>query len=735
MKIEGMRTPASALAYMEQFFEEYDWEAFTYAQTLSVGEMDELVTSLKANSADDKNTWLACYKAISVPFVGKLTGCKKILDSVIEEYQKDDLDAYSKFDAYKRIAAMIASAQNEIVAKLEKIIAKAAKYGACAEEVNGLKAGMDQIRSLAVPEVYTNMEQIPQIKTWIRENNEKIVARLAAKGIDAKAEYETAQKLMEEKRFVDALHILLSIKGYSDSKALIQKLDRYYLISDVLEIEGALFYFKKSDETNKTLSLHATKDGKISEKALIKNIGQIITNYADILYYLDGDGYLKQFHLSAVTETKLYDKKMSKGSCYVYDRKAYLLAEDKVKSDNAIWESESATKQDIIELDMVTGTVSILVENVKAIESMKGNQLVFTTAQESNSEANAVDLCRTDVINVQTKCAVDLGTRDLAVQWLEDDCVIYTSEAPNKYNQNLYFRSLQPNSEEKRIERNILKFCGVYAGKLFYYIGNSKNQSLISINRDGTGRKQWPPYIRDVLFEKGGWLSFIRRVEYNSILLKAPIQGERLVIIAANIKSFVSIQNGYLYYIDDENTLMKVRMDGSNQQALCDDVETVLSIREDKIVFISVDDRIVTSRFDQTSVRTVKSIYAVDFSGSGKIKLAYNVRDAKKYDEDLVYYVAAQETEDVDHLPHPQTDALYKLHTDKNRVKKLLDIQVEEEEKPISGFAIAMIVMATAFFFSLIGFSAEAIGLGIVSLLVGIIALLVGITLKFDKAT
>ena len=85
-------------------------------------EIDSLANSLKVSSADDKNTWFVCFKAASVPFLRKVEGCQQILSSVIEEYKKDSLDAYSKFDAYKRIASMIITAKSAVVANLEKFV-------------------------------------------------------------------------------------------------------------------------------------------------------------------------------------------------------------------------------------------------------------------------------------------------------------------------------------------------------------------------------------------------------------------------------------------------------------------------------------------------------------------------------------------------------------------------------------------------------------------------------------
>ena len=729
LKVEGIKTSSSALAYIEQFFEEYDWEAFAYAQTLSVAEIDKLANSLKVSSADDKNTWFVCFKAISVPFIHKIAGCKKILKSVNEEYKKDNLDAYSKFDAYKRIATMISARKNGIVANLEKISANAAKYGASSTEVSGLNAEIDNIKNLAVVEVYEDVENIPEVKTFINEKNAKIAEALAAQGINAENEYARAKALIEEKNYVEALNILLSLNGYSDTNALADKLDKYYLISDVLEIEGVLYYFKKDSSEYDTLSLYPTVDGKISEKAIIKGIGKIITNYADILYYLDSSNKLKKYNLATKTEEKIYDKSMDKKSIYVYGRKVFLLA-------NKGGEYNSQ-KHDLVELNLATGEVRTVLENIKAIVSLTGNKMIYTISQKINSESSDYESSNyktlTNIINIDTMDIVELGTKKVSIEGFIDNYVVYTQVSPNEYNKNLYIKALNSEEPEKLIEQNIYKFCDIIANKLIYYNGNSRNQSLININCDGSERKEWPLYISDVLFEQGGWLYFIRKAGYNSILCKSRLDGSKFSIIAADIEKFIDIKNGYLYYINDVSTLVKVRMDGSNLQELCDDVETVLSVKEDKIIFVSIDDRITTGSFEQTTTRIVKSIYAVDFSGSGKIKLAYNIKNAKEYDENTVYYIAAKEIKSSYDQLDKQLDVLYNLDVETNQVEKLLDLEVQQEESKMSGFAIAMIIMAIAFFFAFIGFAAEAPGLGIFGLIAGFISLMVGVGIKASK--
>ena len=726
LKVEGIKTSSSALAYLEQFFEEYDWEAFSYAQTLSVTEIDKLASSLKVSSADDKNTWLVCFKAISVPFIHKIEGCKQILSSVIDEYKKDNLDAYSKFDAYKRIAAMICSRKNSIIANLEKIVSNAAKYGSTATEVSELNTDIENIKNLANIDLYNDVEAIPAVKTFIAEKNAKIVEALSSEGINAENEYARAKALIDEGKYVDALTVLLSLKGYSDTNLLIDKIDKYFLISDVLEVEGNLYFFKKDGSEYSTLNLYPAENGKISDKAIIRNITKIVTNYADVIYYLDGSKKLKKYSLSTKVEEEIYDKSINEKSIFVYNRKAYLLA-------NQSGEYNSQ-KNAIIELSLSNGMVKALFENVKEIVSLTGNKMIYTITEKVNEGSyESTSKTLTNIIDIDTMDIIELGTKNVSIEGFINNYVVYTQISPNDFNKNLYIKALDSDEPEILIEQNIFKFCDIIANKLFYYIGNSRNQSLININCDGTERKEWPLYISKVLFEQGGWLYFIRKAGYNSILCKSRLDGSKFSIIAADIEEFIEIKNGYLYYINDVSTLVKVRMDGSNLQELCDDVETVLAVKEDKIIFISVDDRIATNEFTQTTAKIVKSIYAVDFSGSGKIKLAYNIKSASAYDENTVYYIAAEEIKSSYDQLSKHLDMLYKLDVETNSVEKLLDLQVQKEESTMSPFAISMIVMGIAFFIAMMGFAAEAPGLGVVGMIVGFVSLMVGVMIKSNN--
>ena len=726
VRVEGIRSAASALAYAEQFFEEYDWEAFAYAQGLTVSEIDKLADTMKTSSADDKNTWFLCFRAVAIPFLRKATGCQQILEALVEEYRQDDLDAYSKFDAYKRIAATLTDRKAGILAELEKFLAKAITYGATPAEVARLQAHLGSIQAMSLPVQYRANEDIPAIQAFLAEKNAKILASLAAKGIQAEFAYSRSNELIREKNYVAALNVLLALEGYADSKDLIEKIDKYFLLSDVLEVEGQLYYFRKHDSEYTAFDLYPTAQGNVCGKPIIRNIGNVITNYADLLYYVDTNGRLKRCHLAACTEEQISDAHFKTDEVHIHNRTAFLLAD--------LGGEYGHHRYNIVALDLATGTTRVLVENCSSIVSLSGNKLAYTFAIKAANEGEySKPRTVTHVTNVETMETMVLGEGEITIEGYLDNYVVFTRPAPNESNRNLFLKSMDAPDSMRLIEQNIYRFCDIIAGRLFYYVGNSRNQTLINILPDGTQRKEWPLYIHKVLFEQGGWLYFIRKVGYNAILCKSRLDGSCFTIVAADIEEFVSIKNGYLYYINDVSNLVRVRMDGSNLQKLCDDVERVLSVQEDRILFVSVDDRITTSTFEQTTTKVVKSIYAVDFSGSGKIKLAYNVSAAKNYDDGTVYYTAIRELPGTYDQP-TYLESLYRLDVTAQNGDKLLDLQVKKEESSGSfGFGLIIGIMAVAFLLAIIGLVTESSALTMVGFLVGFLSLTFGLVMKLSE--
>lgn len=669
IRIEGIKTSASALAYMEEFFEEYDWASFASSDYLTVYAMDKLVSSVKVNSADDKNTWICAFNASYVPFMKKIEGCEKLLADIIEEYKKDDLDAYSKFDAYKRVTEKMASSKDSTVASLEKALANAEKYGADEAELSPLRASLDDLKKKGLYSLcqYDSIENIPEVKSFADEKNARIAEELREKGIDAAALYNEVKTLIQGRSYVRALRALSTLNGYLDSATIAKQLDKYYLIDDVLEVTGKLYYYKTSPKDG-SLALHPEENGTIAKKPLIKRIGQIVTNYADLLYFIDKKNRLKKYDLANRTEEKVYDKKVFEKVIHVHNGKVYLLS----YKGKALGESN-----DLIELNLATGETRSLLPNVKKVISMDGSRIAFISAPGKGKDSQP---SRTCVLDVDSMKFIAIGTVNINLCGYVGDYAIYTRQAPNKLNLNLYAKSISTSDPEQIVEKNIYSFKDIMADKIFFYIGSSRNQTLISINADGSERKEYPLFVSDLLFEQAGWIYFIRRSGYNAVLCKSRVDGSAFTVIASDVDKFVSLKNGYLYYISTKNALVKVRMDGTNLTRLSEKVDKVLSVNENKLIYISYDDN------------GIKSIYADDFAGTGKKKLVYDIKTAKEYDDNTIYYITSDKIEGEAGKGLPFTDTLCRLFVDTNVCEELMEIN--SAAKKALGCLIGILVAA-----------------------------------------
>ena len=68
IKIDGINNPSSGMAFVEQFFENFEWSSFQMDTTLfSISTIDRLVDNLKTTSADNPQTWLIQFESIAKP--------------------------------------------------------------------------------------------------------------------------------------------------------------------------------------------------------------------------------------------------------------------------------------------------------------------------------------------------------------------------------------------------------------------------------------------------------------------------------------------------------------------------------------------------------------------------------------------------------------------------------------------------------------------------------------------
>lgn len=679
LKVEGIKTPSSALAHIEILFEEYDWEEFYYSHNMTIPQAESVVKYMRDIAADSKTTWLASAMVCVVPFLKKAEGCNNLLADMAEAYEEEDMDAYALFDTYNRVSHALLDRLKTVTEELKRYQDYAKKYGAEAEDLAVFDNYLVQLQVAGKIKTYKTLEEVPLVAERIQQKNKQVVEELAATGVNVNEVYAHASGMLGSQNYLNALNMFRVIENYGNVKETIKEIDKYFLLKDTLKICNRLFYFV--EQKKEGLALHAVENKIASARPLIKNIGQVITNYADTLYYLDIDNKLRRFNF-ATGMGELLGKVHFRTDAFWNDRNC----SKKCSFLRRNWQIYMMSGNSLYELDLASGGLTVLLNNVVGYPFMEEQYIIYSYQDARGRARNVFDL--------DTKAFTVLQYEDSIIHGFADNYVFYSISTPSSGNRTLFRQKLGENTATL-LEKNIFDFSTIKGDKLFYYVGSQSNRCLISTNTDGTNRIEWMRNISDILFKKGGWLYFIRRSGYNSLLCRSRLDGSRYKIISSNINEFVEIKDGYLYYLTYDNDLVKVRMDGTNQQTLRSDVQDVLCVKNDQIVFSSVD-QINSHSLMDGSIRksVVLSLYSVDFTGSGIRKLVYDIKCAKLYNEDIIYYIAEERRMVSPNDEYPTTvSALYRYVLSSGQIFHLMDLRQEVQKKLPFGIFIFLLVL------------------------------------------
>ena len=680
-RIEGIKTSSSAIAYMEQLFDSYNWEEYVYANDIEIFELANLVESLKVTSSDDKKTWLLSFESIYYPLTKKIEGLNILYSDIIKQFKDDNPDCFTNFDTYKSIVSSLKNNYNLVVTELERCIKYAKKYDATDEEISLMNDKLNYLSKVNDLEFADDIYKVKEINEYHESRNSLIIDKLSKQGIDAPSVYVEALQLIKINRFTEALEKLYTIEEFSNSKELINKINKKYEIFDIIEICGNLYYTRKSTNNVNLFDLYETSNGKINLTPLIKNIKKIVANYASIIYFIGEDNKLRSLNLfnnASANIVKAYSFDASKIN--MIDSNVFLVTTYNPNQRGV----------DVLQLDIKTGNLTLILKGIKNVVSFYESKIVYSKYRDSQS--SVFDTCIYDINNQKT----DLIELDnISVKGFINDNVIFTKAAPNNKNYFLYTKELNnPASKIVILEKNIYRFSSILANKIFFYIGNSKHNTMINMNVDGTDRTQLPLLIYNVLFEKGDYIYFIKKSGYNSILCRSYADGSNYSIIAKDVV-YYTIKNGYFYFKNTNGYLNKIRLDGSNLVKLCNNVENPLAINNYKTIYLSSDDNVDFKAMNNIlQRRNVQSIYANEFSSHGISKLVYDVKVAQYYDEDTIYFI-----KEVD-IDNKTVECLYKIDVKSNKITKLLELR-SIEKKNWTILIIIIIVLALLFLISI----------------------------------
>ena len=652
LKVVGIKTSTSALAYLEQFFDSYNWDAFALGDDTTIYELEKMAEDLKVTSSDDYRTWVVCFEVAVVPFAKKLSALERFYDSIIADYKKGNLDSYGAYDLYKSVSEEMIFSLDSLKERAKQYLKYGEKYGLPKAEEADLESQLATLNTQKLSStLFNSVEEIPEIKEFDAACQDALLYELRSKGIDAPTQYSAAQALINEEKYAEALKLLHPLKGYSDVDEIIERINERTVISSQLFINEGRIYYRQND------NIYRIDSGNPKPELYIRGVRTIVANYANILYFFDADEKLRGVNL--------FDRNVVFKSNCAFDTKQIHFREGASKA--YFVKKDTELTKAICELDFRTNEMQTAVGGIQTIRSAIGQYVHFVISQRNGEETKTVNC----IFDLESEEQYEVGAFDFDAETYFDDKVLYTINNPENYNKNLFLYDFKT-KESRLLERNIYGDCRAIEGKIYYFsLDNLGYQHLISINADGTDRKELSSYVSKILFTSGDWMYFVRSNRYNTALCKMKLDGSEPQTIAAQILEFIRFDGGYLYYIDDDHDLCKVLMNGARKEVLCSDVTNVLKVDEDIVVYLANDRK------------DIKSIYAIDLKNGGHKKVCYNVLEAKLYGSDIYYVNAATvsyKNQDGVEVKGEQR-YLNKLNLETNQETKICELDVTEKKQ------------------------------------------------------
>ena len=595
-------------------------------------------------------------------------------DDLTEAYESYDLYVNvskklleEKEEIFKRLDTAIKYAEKF---KLEK--AKLTEIKADIEELKAMYE-RDVLSTNDISEVPTYLAaQAARNVTKSRE--------LAMLGIDAKSVYEDALQMYnsENPDKSGALVMLERVRGYGESVKLINNINKYLNVKDELyQCFGQYFIFKR-EEYSSTLdvkalgkkkqekekkvdepstmawALYKVVDGVPAKKPAIKGIDQIISCYGGGLYYFKAKKGIYRYDVYKETEEAIeLASEKEKSGCsgkknsptsldyYKNENGKYTYGESKLgktfyvarKLQKQQSNSTKKNAQDegplnaysLMLVDMEKRSIKQVVPEFKEIVNVYGNHLFYKYVKKSDpvksgclgsakKEEEKVILMVCDLVTGETKPVLD---EDCEMYTVYENKVVYAHWKPNAYNKDLYAYDIAT-GENVLIETNIYKFFDVIVGKIYYLVGNKEYSPLVRNSFAGDAREEIMQNVEKIIGDIGGWLYVLKgkAKDKNSALVKVSADGKKRIVLCTQLKKFIRFYGTVCYYIDYQDALHSVRIDGRENRRIAEKVRTVFPT--DNYLYYAREELV-------SGDETALSIYKMDKDGRNVRKVVFNI--------------------------------------------------------------------------------------------------------------
>lgn len=737
----------SALAYLESFFEEADWEDFYRSSDLSFPQIDRMVQNILVKSAANPVAWELRFRSVAIPLQKKLEGLAVLEKEFLARYQQTDIlqddDSLSDFDMYRRTACLLHARQDELLKDLEHSLQYATRHALAAEALEPLTAMLQQLRTaLAAVKPVAKYQQLPGYAAAEKAKQERVSRELSDRGIQAERVYASALEAYRKGNHSnEVLSDFESIGAYKDAATYAQQMnvwvdltakkstmiriaDKYFLLRPVTPLfnvkNGANVAdaeemteqekaqqekeekekIKKMDEealaaqqeeeavaAMKRLELvPVNEEHKPAEKAAVTGITKLLGHHGKYLYFIRDnraickfnsdytDAAVEVLHQARVGDyedvqgnirpvvigntlflrTKLHKEAAAKLGCFANAiqkiKNFFLRLFGKLKPEEV-----NRNNYSLLKIDLNNDTIETVLPELVDVLQVEDTQIFFTRIEREEG----IERERFCALNARTGEVEQLLGANCDICGATRDYVAYMLWMPDAYNRDLYVIRLA-DKEKCLLEKNIYRFYGIIGGRIYYTVGNEKRRVLFSILPDGTDRTE---VMREAARVEGaslhnGWLYLTRGKAPNTALFRVRADGREATCLCTQYRRQICMKGGYLFYLDCDNSLCMVKVDGTQYQRLVEDVV-------DTFVY---DDEILLTRRENGTM----SLYRVDADGSNLRKVVYDIScaQANPYDQNELYLYRTEQVTYAIHTPISATE--YSTQRQKVTVEKFV---------------------------------------------------------------
>lgn len=537
-----------------------------------------------------------------------------------------------------------------------------------------------------------NIYDIKEAKKALEIEDEKIAAMLREKMIDAEGKYEEAASYEQRGELTKALYNYSILEGYKDSEHKAEILNNEVRFKDLIVTGGEASLIRdhvsdiqkalnkrelrkavkqeqkeaKTDEKSRqgVIGGDIVKivNGEPSEEVAVDDFRSYLTTFGSLFYYISRKGTIHSYDFKTGQDYELEAnaKHHEDILAFTYNNgtKGLILSDTKeligdaakaekdrrkrAKRGDFAPEAANMFRLDILNLGSEVNFFEPLIKDIAKVEKfsdgafLSGGYLsvirnTYDQRQLESREKRVFETKHRLLVNIKTKKVYEdvIGINDVYVAII-NDVVYYTKYSPTCYNIKLMKKDLR-SGEEKEILDNIYNVVEVEQNKIFYVVGNTKKQSLFVLDLNKGEPKQ--VFERYVGFHshKDGYFYLYRGSGFNKTLFKVSEDGEESYVLARHMKedgySHFS-NNGYFYYENINDELLRVRLDGTDETLIAKNLEQVLKI-DNKYVYFSCTETVDAMYSGLSGKKYLQgfSIYRYNSETKSSEKIIFNLFD------------------------------------------------------------------------------------------------------------